>query len=311
MLVPIVVIAFLFTIGVYVIYRLEKSNPRWNRKAALIQTIGVVWALAFAVYSIKTANEGTNATINEINRLFSTSKKLSDQFEKLSANLSSMPKQLESFSNKLIKLDSTIDKQQKNISSNLNNFKNTISDFDKSLFTYKNSIDDYSSQLSKIVSATDSQLVIWKEQQAIVKKEYSRRPILNIRPLKFIQNDSTFTIDGIMVVNSGNIEVTMNAIIFSMSTKDLIKVDSKIMSKTKTELSNDYYQMDFKHLTQDQISQHDSMDFKDIKITMRINKELKKSSSIPNLIFYFIKYRSQYTSDPFNGILFCNQIIKN
>jgi len=300
-----IIIAIIFTIVVFIFYKYEKSNSRWNRKAALLQTIGVVWALVFAVYSIQSANNGTNATINEINRLFSTSKKLSDQFEKLSSNLSSMPKQLESFSNKLIILDSTIGKQQKNISSNLENIRNTIADFNKSIFTYKNSIDDYSSQLSKIVSATESQLVIWKEQQSIVKKEYSRRSVLTLAPTKCLQNDSTFTIEGIKVINDGDIEANLIAIVLIVNTNDVISFDNQITKKTGTVGNDDYFQIDFSNLYPKQISQHDKINYSDFKITLKVNKELKKTTRTQYYISYKINYQSQYSSEPFYGFLYC------
>ncbi len=276
MLLPIVVGA-VSTIIVYIFYKLEKSNTKWNRKAALFQTIGVVLASVFAVYSIQSANEGTNQTINEIKRLFNTSKNLSDQFEKLSFNLSTMPSKLEDFSGKLIKLDSIVDKQQTNISSNLQNFKNSISDFDRSLSVYRNSINDYSSQLSKIVTATDSQLVIWKEQQAIVKKEYSRRPILSIEPEKCTKNDSVFTIEGIILVNNGDIEANLKAILLNVKTKDVISVDNVITKKSSTERDMDIYIIDCKNLSPtSQVAQHDSNEFNQFKIVLKSTKNLKK-----------------------------------
>lgn len=303
-----VIVASLFTVVILILFKLEKDSTRWSRIATLIQTVAVVWALAFAVYSIESANEGTDKTVKEIGRLFNASTELSTQFEKLSSNMSTMPAQLEKFSNKIAELDSTVDKQQHNLSSALNDFKNNISDFNQSLSTYRNSVSDYSSQLSKIVRATDSQLVIWKEQQAIVKKEYSRRPILYLEPARCIQSDSTVTIEGIIVVNTGDIEARLDAIILFVNTKDVVDVDNIVTRRSKTEKGTDFFQINLGNLSPSNlVAQHERAGVQEFRITLRVNKELIKTVGLPYSISYSIRYESRYSSEPFDGLLYCKQ----
>lgn len=299
----VIISCIILTLYVLSNYKVIKKNPQWSRFATLIQTIVVIWALGFAVISIQSANEGTEKTIKEINKLSATTKGLNNQFNQLSTNLESIPIQLDNFSGKLIKLDSSIDKQQRNISENLQNFTSSISEFDKSLYTYRNSIDDYSKQLAEIVSATDSQLVIWKDQQNFIKKEYSRKPVLTLIPDKCTSNDSFCTIQGILIKNSGNIEAQITTIVFSIESKDVINISGNIIKKMNTSDEYNLYQMNFETMYPKNIAQNSTNSYEEVKFETR--KRRYENILVGAPIMYTIYYSSQYTSEPINGILFC------
>lgn len=213
-------------------YKKIKKNTELERRHSLVQVVSVIIAIALALHSLvisidalKSSDIATNRTIGILNNISKSSEDLSDSQIKIADRLSKIPDQLDKFSSGIDSLNKLINIQQATLSSNIRNLNESSDSLRSNLLNYSQSLGKFSSELNSIIVSTDKQLKIWTEQQELMKKEFNRKPILDLKFGSCISTDSSFTIDGINLSNKGNIECNILRVFLVLDKKYLEKVD--------------------------------------------------------------------------------------
>jgi hypothetical protein len=169
---------------ILLIYVIIKYNQKGNRQVRLewysvIQTVGVIIALALSIHStllsIEALNSADKSNQNTINAL-----------KEITGSTNKVKEALDSTSSKLVKLPDQLD----------------------SISSY------FRSTLDRVTTLTNKQLDFLEQEQQYTIKELSRRPDLSIVPITFIKNDSLVILDGFEIRNFGDIEAEIQGISF-------------------------------------------------------------------------------------------------
>lgn len=226
----IIIVLALLWISSIVIYIKKK---KWFEKhkgiaefsAVIVSLIFTLVALNQTQSSIDQSTSDFVSLLNRIDAIVDQVDSASNSIGSLKLSMVTLPIEVDSFAYSISNLNQTIQKQEISLSKSIHELNVTSSDLNSSLNLYKNSISDYSEQLNQIVTATDSQLVIWKDQQRIMLKEMSRKPQLKIAPNKIIITDSSFIIKDVAIINNGNINCEIERIKFILLKDELIKIN--------------------------------------------------------------------------------------
>jgi hypothetical protein len=187
----ILIIVVTFVI-VFLFYKGRKSGNLYNNIATLIQTVGAIWAIWFAIKSVMDNNELisesliqvkkqdsiSNITINELKSISGSSSKLKENFDTINNRMSKIPSQIDSISFNFLKL-----------SNNISNFPSKIDSIANNLIKLNNIIN---------------------EQKQLTELEINRMPILT---------DSNFTFDNksmyFKIYNVGSISAQIDNVSIS------------------------------------------------------------------------------------------------
>ncbi len=290
-----ILIVILFTILYLVIEFLKKKNKRLlAQKYSFIQTIFVLITLAIAVYSIDSANSGTDKTISELKNLVNSTGDLKNTFDLVNKKISLIPASFQQFSNSIDTLNTLTKNQKDEIGKRINILSRSSDLLNSSLLEYKNALDQYSNKLRSIIAVTDSQLFVLRKEQEIIKKEYNRKPKLWIQPQSYITKDSIITITGILIHNDGNIESDLYSITFELPKYLFVKLESPSSSLLESNNETVIYQINF-------ISQKLSPNTSTIYNEIKINYKNKLDINYYPFIKYSIRQGSKYTDEIFSG----------
>lgn len=230
-------ILFALTILATIILYLKQTDKGERFKIAslsmLLQTIFVFITLWITVYTIRSGNSDTKELFNNLNSFNSQLVSINTSFNVLSENLREMPDQLKKFSNTIDTLNFIIKKQNEDFKSNTEKLNISINNLTQSVAFYEKNISSYNQQLSKIVELTDKQLDIWKEQQRVLLDEFSRKPILGLKPKEFVCSNDSCTINDLLVINDGNIEANTRVLFLLIPSESQAIVNSSMFNYYK------------------------------------------------------------------------------
>lgn len=199
----------------------------------LLQTIFVFITLWITVYTIRSGNSDTKELFNNLNSFNSQLVSINNSFDELSENLREMPDQLKEFSNTIDTLNYIINKQNEDFKSNTEKLNISINHLTQSVAFYEKNISSYNQQLSKVVELTDKQLDMWKEQQRVLLDEFSRKPILGLKPKEFVCSNDSCTINDLLATNDGNIEANTRVLFIFIPSESQAIVNSTMFTYYK------------------------------------------------------------------------------
>lgn len=160
-------------------------------------------------------------------------------------SLSKVPLHLDSFALSVHRIQDIISFQQNQFIERNILLQNNVSNLANSISEYGSFINNYSIQLNNIVkesekqldlikniaALTDSQLIIWKDQQKYLKNEYERAPDLTLYFDNFTINDSIAVLKDLIILNNGNIDAKIIRVNFAFKIKDLNKFNLLAFTK--------------------------------------------------------------------------------
>jgi predicted nucleic acid-binding Zn-ribbon protein len=200
-----IIIGSVLLILVLIIVYLKTTEPlkryEFNSIATLCQTILIFVTLFISIYVIISNRKDTQDLFIKLQTFYSQFSKMDSSLEDVSIKLKEMPHQIDLFSQSIDSLNHAINKQGYDFKTNTQKLNATINSLSSSVKGYEDNIHNYSSQLESIVKQTDKQLIIWKEQQSIIRDEYLRRPVLTIEPVNTSTIGDTLFINDFLVRN--------------------------------------------------------------------------------------------------------------
>lgn len=295
----VVIITGLLLLGFlcYGLYLYKYKKDRFAEQKSIIEFTSIFISIFFAVLtvyqtseSIKSSQEDSKNLIKKIDNVITSANNAKEILDNVSFKLAPLPSQLSEFSKSISTLNSVVESQQKRFVDNISNLEGSVRSLTSSLKDYRGYINDYSGQLKNIVTQTESQLKIWKDQQELVKKEYDRRPILYLTVNEKSENDSTLNLESVNIVNDGNIKADIYSVVIMIPQKYEIKIDNTIKPMWefwKIEKEYKYYQLkDPQYLNITVSSETRTV------VQLGLFGYNKKTS--PSLLYYSIFYESKY-----------------
>lgn len=290
-----IVLSLIF-IGLLVLrYYKDKEFQKYN---SLIELFAIFFAIWFSIDSIEGANQTLKKyqeNTDQLRNLYYTALAEKSTMDSLSLKLSQIPVQLDQFSNSLQMMNSVVRDQYGFFNQGVQGLNENISGLKQGVIASKEYVNSFNSEISRIVELTDKQLKIWEEQQKIVLDEYKRRPVLELVKDKLIENDSSLIITDLILKNTGNIEAEVDAIIFSIPKKDLLKFD--IENSKQIDSGTDYLTYQFSINT---FSKLLSIEGGSVKLKAYI--QYRRFNILP-IISYTIHYSSRYKSGMKSGYI--------
>lgn len=219
----------------YGLYLYKYKRGKFLEQKSIIEFISIFVSIFFAVLTIyqtteaiKSSQEDSSVLIKKMDNIISSANNAKNVLDSVSFRLGRLPNELDKFSISIRNLDAVVQTQQNKFLENIQSLKENVGGLSSSIGDYKNYIDNYSIQLKKIVAQTDAQLMIWKEQQEIMKKHYSRKPEISLSIFEKSENDSTLEIKKLIIQNTGDIYADILHIVISIPeqyslTKDPLK----------------------------------------------------------------------------------------
>lgn len=137
---------------------------------------------------------------------------MGSSLDSVSDKLRMLPSSITEFEKSINELTFSSNSQAERLKNTTEELNSSVGELTKSIFEYKQFIDDYGEQLSEVISVTDTQLMIWKDQQKILLSEFSRKPILNVKKLNCSIAKDTIRIEGFTIENKGEIEAEIQSI---------------------------------------------------------------------------------------------------
>ncbi|GEM_PF-5859361 len=295
----VVIITGLLLLGFlcYGLYLYKYKKNRFAEQKSIIEFTSIFISIFFAVLtvyqtseSIKSSQEDSTNLIKKIDTIITSANNAKSILDSVSSKLAPLPSQLSEFSKSVSTLNTVIKSQQKRFVDNISNLEGSVGGLTSSLKDYRGYINDYSGQLKNIVTQTESQLKIWKDQQELVKKEYDRRPILYLTINEKSENDSTVNLESVNIVNDGNIKADIYSVVIMIPQKYEIKIDNSIKPMWefwKTEKEYKYYQLKDPQYLNITVSSGTRT-----VVQLGLFGYNKKTS--PSLLYYSIFYESKY-----------------
>lgn len=287
-------------------YLYKKKKERFVELKSIIEFVSFFLTAIFAlvtVYqtgqSIKSSQEDSENLIKKIDNVITSANNAKDILDTVSSKLAPLPSQLNKFSKSISTLNSVVESQQKRFVDNISNLEGSVGSLTSNLKDYRNYINDYSSQLKTIVSQTDSQLKIWKDQQELVKKDYERKPFLSLVLSKKCESDSSVTAHELILINSGNIIAQIYGVVVSIP-KDYVLPKKNFEEWKLINLNQDenynHYQFRQETILSFPIASHSKRSLK-IEIDNYSKIKLQKE------ILYEIFYESRFEDGHVSGIM--------
>lgn len=218
---------------------LTKRNSINSSIIVIANFLGLLLSLglfAFSYYTFYESKKATTSTISNLESISEYTKNVQNSLDSVALGLENLPKKLDTFSLAIDNLNRTVNGQQEEFINKTKNLNESVDLMTKSISNYQEYVINYSTQLEEIVKLTDQQLEIWKDQQKIVRDEYSRRPKFEITAVGCDMNDGKMKIKGISIWNNGNIEAKIESLRISFD-NSIYKLSKE--TKTFTEFRND------------------------------------------------------------------------
>jgi len=304
MLILVIITGLLLLFLGYGLYLYKYKREKFLEQKSIIEFVSIFVFIFFAVLtiyqtteSIKSSQEDSLVLIKKMDNIISSANNAKNVLDSVSFRLGRLPNELDKFSNSIRNLDAVVQTQQNKFLENIQSLKENVGGLSSSIGEYKNYIDNYSIQLKKIVAQTDSQLVIWKNQQELVKRDYDRRPVLSFVINDKNETDSSITINELILKNDGNIIAQIYGIVLYVN-KDYILPKTNLAEWKLIKQSGNYNLFQFRQETIQSfpISSHSR---RSIKIEISNYSKIK----FPKEILYEIFYESRFEDGNISGIL--------
>lgn len=191
---------------------------RANKRNLQLSLLAILTALIFNWQSCNS----TQKTIQTLVGIDGKTGTLNSNLTSVNNKMTELPIAIETYSNSLGGLNSTLKEQQSSILKATTDLNSSFQNLDEGIDQFENNLLRYNNQLDKIIAQTEEQLIIWKEQQQIIKDEYSRRPEIELAldECKVVNGKPTYK--KLIIVNNGNIEAKLDNMQIYTSIKAII-----------------------------------------------------------------------------------------
>ena len=194
-------------------------------------------------YSFQTNRTSTNnaqKSIDILTGINTGTSSLNDNLKDVNSQFENIPVTIDNFNKNIGELNSTLAIQQKELLENSTNIKRGVTGLNEGINQFEASIEKYNDKLSTTIQQTEKQLELWRKQQEIINKEFSRKPKLRSHFSNCKKTNNQLEISSFCMHNSGDLSADVQSVIIEISPKDFIKCTAKnvevVRGKSKIKL---------------------------------------------------------------------------
>jgi len=194
---------------------ITSTTSKNSNRLVLLNLLGFILSCLAIWFSLKTSSQSQKTAQLSINNLQNISEQtglMGNSLDSVSKKLKMLPKSISEFEKSINALTNSNANQAKNLKNTTTDLSESVNELKESVYEYKSFIDNYGKQLNEVVSLTDTQLMIWKDQQKVLLTEFSRKPKLAVKKLNCTTENDSVSIEGFIIENSGEIEAEIQSI---------------------------------------------------------------------------------------------------